>query len=72
MSHINLKDPTGKNLFEVDNVDTFPEDANLLKRRINALERDLERANSQDDSLSPTSPRTFLNESQIEFILDEK
>ena len=36
------KDPNGKTLFNVDNMKDFPEDDNLLRQRIEALERDLE------------------------------
>ena len=36
------KDPNGQKLFNVDNMKEFPEDDNLLRQRIEALERDLE------------------------------
>ena len=36
------KDPNGQKLFNVDNMKDFPEDDNLLRQRIEALERDLE------------------------------
>ena len=69
-----IKDPTGKNLFEFNNVENFPEDNNMLKLRISALERDLERANSvQEVDQVGASPKkySFLNENQCEVLWEK-
>ena len=66
-----IKDPTGKNLFEAKNVDTFPEDNTMLKKRINALERDLERVTSLDESCDSPNKYSFLNESQGELVFSK-
>ena len=63
-----IKDPTGENLFEAKNVDTFPEDNTLLRRRIDALERDLEKVTSMNESSGDANSPTkysFLNEAQV-------
>ena len=66
-----VKDPTGKNLFEADNVETFPEDNTMLKRRINALERDLEKVTSLDESSDTSKKYSFINESQSEVVFNK-
>ena len=69
-----IKDPTGENLFEAKNVDTFPEDNTLLRRRIDALERDLEKVTSMNESSGDANSPTkysFLNEAQDEFALSK-
>ena len=69
-----IKDPTGKNLFEVNNTENFPEDNTLLKRRIFALERDLELATSvQELDQADTSLRKFpiFNENPYDVITEK-
>ena len=43
------KDPAGKTLFNLENIEHFPEDDALLRRRIQALEKDLEHYASIDE-----------------------
>ena len=69
-----IKDPTGKKLFEVNNTENFPEDNSMLKMRITALERDLRRANSQEQEAAERgSPKkfSFTNENQYEVIFEK-
>ena len=42
------KDPNGQTLFNMDNMKEFPENETLLRKRIQALEKDLEMVNSSN------------------------